>query len=67
MIENCAFAEQAVKNPVPFNPVNLGDSINTGEEEYFPAITADAKTFCSPEESECNTHQAETLNRKIFI
>ncbi len=45
MIENCAFAEQAVKNPVPFNPVNLGDSINTAEEEYFPAITADAKTF----------------------
>ena len=45
MVENCAFAEQAVKNPVPFNPVNLGDSINSEDEEYFPAITADAKTF----------------------
>lgn len=45
MVENCAFAEQAVKNPVPFNPINMGDSINTDEEEYFPAITADAKTF----------------------
>lgn len=45
MISNCAFAEQAVKNPVAFNPVNMGDSINTADEEYFPAITADGKTF----------------------
>jgi outer membrane protein OmpA-like peptidoglycan-associated protein len=44
-IANCAFAEQAVKNPVPFAPVNMGDSINSKDQEYFPAITADGKTF----------------------
>lgn len=45
MIANCAFAEQAIKNPIPFLPINMGDSINSDEEEYFPAITADGKTF----------------------
>ncbi len=42
---SCAFAEQAVKSPVPFKPVNMGSAINTPEEEYFPAITADGATF----------------------
>ncbi|HQV99655.1 MAG TPA: OmpA family protein [Bacteroidia bacterium] len=45
MIESCSFAEEAVKNPVPFNPINMGDSINSADEEYFPAITGDGKTF----------------------
>ena len=44
-IASCAFAEQAVKNPIPFLPINMGDSINSEEEEYFPAITVDGKTF----------------------
>lgn len=40
-IENCEFAIEAIKKPVPFNPVNLGDSINTSDDEYWPSITAD--------------------------
>jgi outer membrane protein OmpA-like peptidoglycan-associated protein len=35
------FASHAVKNPVPFNPVNLGSGVNSAQAEYFPAITAD--------------------------
>ena len=42
---NCEFGAKAVKMPVPFNPVNLGASINTDEHEYFPAITADEQTL----------------------
>ena len=42
-IEDCDFALVAIKNPVDFNPVNLGDSINTSDDEYWPAITADDK------------------------
>ena len=45
MIENADFASQAVKNPVPFEPVNMGENINSADEEYFPTITADGKTF----------------------
>ena len=45
LIENADFANQAVKIPVPFSPVNMGSTINTSDEEYFPTITADGKTF----------------------
>jgi flagellar motor protein MotB len=44
-IEDCKFAVDAIKNPVPFNPESLGDSINTSDDEYWPSITADGQTF----------------------
>ena len=44
-IENCKFAVEALKNPVPFTPVNLGDSVNTTDDEYWPSITADGQTL----------------------
>ena len=44
-ILNCTFAEQAIRNPIPFAPVNMGAGINSAHQEYFPAITADGKTF----------------------
>ena len=45
MIENCEFAIEAIKNPVDFDPINLGSSINSELPEYFPSITADDSTF----------------------
>ena len=45
MIENCQFAIEAIKNPVDFDPINLGSSINSELPEYFPSITADDSTF----------------------
>ncbi len=44
-ISNCAYADSAMQHPVPFKPVNMGDSINSVDQEYFPCITADGKTF----------------------
>lgn len=44
-IDDCHFAMDALKHPVPFNPVNMGASINSEYNEYFPAITADGSTF----------------------
>jgi outer membrane protein OmpA-like peptidoglycan-associated protein len=44
-IKDCQFAVEAIKNPVPFSPVNLGDSINTADDEYWPSITVDGSTF----------------------
>ena len=37
----CEFALHCVENPVPFDPVNMGDSINTRFDEYINAITPD--------------------------
>lgn len=45
IFKSCDFAIEALKHPVPFNPVNMGDSINSAEIEHFPAITADGKTL----------------------
>ncbi len=45
LLDNCKFGAAAKKKPVPFNPVNLGENINTDLAEYMPALTADGKTF----------------------
>ncbi len=44
-LEDCKFAIGSIKNPVPFSPVNLGDSINTADDEYWPSITVDGQIF----------------------
>lgn len=45
MIINCDFAIDAMKHPVPFNPVNLGDKVNSEFREYLPTLTADEQTL----------------------
>lgn len=44
-IKNCEFAIEALKKPVPFEPINLGDNINSTNSEYLPALTADEQTL----------------------
>jgi outer membrane protein OmpA-like peptidoglycan-associated protein len=44
-LKNCQFAIEAVKNPVPFSPVSVGEGINTSSDEYWPSITADGQTL----------------------
>lgn len=41
LLASATFAIEAIKKPVPFNPVNLGESINTPESEYFPSFSVD--------------------------
>ena len=43
LAENAEFAAVAVKNPVPFQPIGLSDSINTPDPEYLPSLTAEGK------------------------
>lgn len=44
-ILDCEFAIEAMKKPVSFNPVSVGSSINTKDDEYWPSITADGQTL----------------------
>ena len=44
-IINCDFSLEAIKNPVPFNPENLGPAINSAYDEYWPSLTADGLTL----------------------
>jgi outer membrane protein OmpA-like peptidoglycan-associated protein/tetratricopeptide (TPR) repeat protein len=39
-IASMEFGVDAMKNPVPFEPVDLGDGVNTDAKEYFPSINA---------------------------
>jgi len=44
-LQSCKFAIEAINNPVPFNPIDLGDNINTEYDEYWPTLTADEQTL----------------------
>ncbi|HYW94656.1 MAG TPA: OmpA family protein [Bacteroidales bacterium] len=41
----CSFAIRAVENPVPFHPENLGDSVNSDKNEYWPSLSVDESTL----------------------
>lgn len=42
---NADFTAEAIKNPVPFNPIRLPEFINNQNLQYLPALTADGKTL----------------------
>ncbi len=44
-ILNCDFAIDAIKNPVPFDPVDIGAAINSEDDEYWPTLTADEQVL----------------------
>jgi outer membrane protein OmpA-like peptidoglycan-associated protein/tetratricopeptide (TPR) repeat protein len=44
-LADCQFAINALKNPVPYQPKNLGPNINSVYKDYFPALTADGNTI----------------------
>ncbi len=45
LLKDCIFSINAIQYPVLFKPINIGAAINTPDEEYFPAITADENTL----------------------
>jgi outer membrane protein OmpA-like peptidoglycan-associated protein len=45
LLNDCKFSLDALRHPVPFKPVNIGPGVNTSDDEYFPAITADENTL----------------------
>lgn len=42
-IASCKFAIHSIKNPVEFDPKNMGDRINTSYDEYWPTPSLDGK------------------------
>ncbi|MBU0489576.1 MAG: OmpA family protein [Bacteroidetes bacterium] len=41
----CDIRNKIMSTPVPFTPINLGDNINTINDEYLPTITADEQVL----------------------
>lgn len=40
-----AFRRDAMAHPVPFDPKNMGDNVNSSDDEYLPTLTADGQTL----------------------
>jgi len=57
-IKNCEFSIEAMKNPVEFEPVNAGKSINSTDDEYWPSITADGQTLMFTRQSYSKNYPA---------
>lgn len=61
------FISHAKEHPVPFEPINLGPSINSQYEEYFPALTVDdsslvfTRRFPRNQHTTANTPEEEDL------
>jgi outer membrane protein OmpA-like peptidoglycan-associated protein/Tol biopolymer transport system component len=43
LLEKCRFAMHAKAHPVPFHPENLGDSVNSVLNEYWPCLSVDGQ------------------------
>ncbi len=44
-LEKLNFAIHAIENPVPFDPINLGNSVNSDRHEYWPSLSLDENTL----------------------
>lgn len=44
-IAKCKIASELLNHPVPFQLINLGSTINSDDDEYWPSITVDGKTL----------------------
>jgi outer membrane protein OmpA-like peptidoglycan-associated protein/predicted negative regulator of RcsB-dependent stress response len=62
------FAIEAMKHPVPFNPINLGDSVNTKESEYWPTISTDNQTLIiTRQEFKRNSNMGPIFKEDFYI
>ncbi len=43
--KSCRLIDNALNNPVPFEPISLGPNINTKNSEYLPSLTVDGQTL----------------------
>jgi len=60
-IRTAEWRQHSIDNPVPFRPVNLGPNINTADDEYLPALTADYRTLVFTRRSPRNQHTERSL------
>ena len=44
-IRTADWRRNAIENPVPFKPINLGPNVNSDADEYMPALTANYRTL----------------------
>jgi outer membrane protein OmpA-like peptidoglycan-associated protein/tetratricopeptide (TPR) repeat protein len=65
-IKSCDFALESIKQPVEFNPINIGEAINTSGFEYNPVLSADGKSLIYTVIREKNGRKVEDLFISYF-
>jgi outer membrane protein OmpA-like peptidoglycan-associated protein/tetratricopeptide (TPR) repeat protein len=64
------FADNAYKNPVAFNPVNLGPGVNTEFDEYWPSLSVDEQVLVFTREIPINPNNPsraqESMHEDLF-
>jgi outer membrane protein OmpA-like peptidoglycan-associated protein len=65
-IKSCDFALESYKNPVEFNPINIGAGINTSGFEYNPVLSADGKSIIYTVIRDKNGRKVEDLFISYF-
>ncbi len=45
LLERAEFGINAVNKPIEFNPVNMGENVNTEYDDYWPSLTIDEKVL----------------------
>lgn len=65
-ISSCHFAIESMKNPVNFNPINLGEGVNSELDEYFPSLTVDEMTLLFTRQDRDRSNQ-DGWNENLYI
>jgi outer membrane protein OmpA-like peptidoglycan-associated protein/tetratricopeptide (TPR) repeat protein len=64
LVRSCRFALEAIKQPVAFNPQNMGPGINDEHDQYWPSISADGQTFVFTQLMPINPANPEPLHNR---
>jgi outer membrane protein OmpA-like peptidoglycan-associated protein len=60
-MEGCRFGLNALQNPVPFEPKNLGSNVNSNMDDYWPSLSADENTLVITVNTPKDTTSKEVL------
>ncbi len=67
-LAHARFADEAIKDPVPFEPQHMGPAINTRYAEYSPTLTADEQTLIFTRKKPLEGYELrEDLPRDFFF
>ncbi|MEA3443126.1 MAG: OmpA family protein, partial [Bacteroidota bacterium] len=61
----CEFALDAIENPVDFDPVNMGDAVNSEFNDYMPSISADEEVLVTTVELPLEPNMPQYSNKRV--
>ncbi len=66
-LKRSAFALKLLTDPVPYQPINLGDSVNSANDEYINVVSVDDKTLLYTVRSLLVTNKTQKNYKEEFF